>query len=157
MPLFDHHLLSLLIRWVHIASMSVVLGGASLVWWLSVRPRNEDPDGHVRTLLYVARRFEWLFWMAIGLLVMTGIGNLGAFGSRLPGRDTLWGERLTVKLCAVLVFILLSVQRTFLVTRLASSGPVQATRARSVVRGAYAVTTLSVACIAGLAVLLAHG
>lgn len=157
MPSLDHHFLSLLIRWIHVASMGALLGGASLVWWLSVRPPDENLDGHTRTLLFVARRFEWLFWSAIGLLVMTGVGNLGAFGASLPDPNTLWGERLTIKLGAVAVFILLSLQRTFLVTRLASAGASDASRIQAVVRHLYAVTALCVAGIAGLAVLLAHG
>src|SRR5207245_11041734 len=63
----------------------------------------------------VAERYEWIFWAAIGLQVMTGVGNLGAFGNALPPPESAWGTKLTIKLVAVLALALFSVPRTLIV------------------------------------------
>ena len=68
------HALSLFVRWAHVAGMAAILGGALLVWWLGVRRDRAE------VVVGVAERYEWIFWAAIGLQVMTGVGNLGAFG-----------------------------------------------------------------------------
>ena len=141
--------LSLFVRWAHVAGMAAILGGALLVWWLSLR-RTRIGDGMV---VQVAERYEWIFWGAIGLQVMTGIGNLGAFGDALPAPVSAWGTKLTVKLLAVLAFAVLSVPRTFVVATLAEEG-----RALPrLVPALYGATTAYVVLILGLAVWLTHG
>src|ERR1700694_3622577 len=92
------HALSLFVRWAHVAGMAAILGGALLVWWLGVRRHGADG----RIVVDVAERYEWIFWAAIGLQVMTGVGNLGAFGEALPPPASGWGTKLIVKLVAVL-------------------------------------------------------
>jgi hypothetical protein len=129
--------------------MAGILGGALLVWWLGVR-RN---GGNARVVLDVAERYEWIFWAAIGLQVMTGVGNLGAFGDALPPSGSGWGMKLIVKLVAVLALAALSVPRTLAVVAMAG-----ATRPRpGLLSALYGGTTAIVVGIAGLAVWLAHG
>lgn len=141
--------LHLLVRWAHVAGMAAILGGALLVWWLAARSDlSESP-----TVLRVAERCEWVFWAALGVQVMTGVGNLGAFGNALPGPQTDWGTRLTIKLVAVLILSLLSVPRTLAIAAIAREGkPPPAW-----LPAGYGGTTVGTAGIAGLAVWLAHG
>src|SRR3979411_3458407 len=74
------HALSLFVRWAHVAGMAAILGGALLVWVLGTRRARANAG----VVVGVADRYEWIFWAAIGLQVMTGVGNLGAFGDALP-------------------------------------------------------------------------
>jgi len=129
--------------------MAAILGGALLVWWLGVR--RDGAEG--RTVVDVAERYEWIFWAAIGVQVMTGVGNLGAFGDALPPSDSAWGTKLIVKLVAVLTLAILSVPRTIAVVAMAGDN---APRPR-LLSALYGGTTVMVVAIAGLAVWLAHG
>lgn len=141
--------LSLIVRWAHVAGMAAILGGALLVVWLTARRSRIDD----RVVVHVAERYEWIFWGAIGLQVMTGVGNLGAFGDALPAPGSAWATKLTVKLLAVLAFAVLSVPRTFVVATMAAEG-------RALPRllpALYGATTAYVVLILGLAVWLAHG
>ena len=139
----DHHTLAVAVRWLHIAAMALALGGALLVAWLAFR----EPAERV---VAVALRYEQAFWLAAGVLVMTGVGNLGAFGTGLPQPGTGWGMTFTAKLLLVAVIVVASLPRT-LVVALPGVPPT------GVMRGLYAGTALGLAMTAGLAVTLAHG
>ena len=143
------HTLGLFVRWAHVAGIAAILGGALLVWLLGVR-RNGTNAG---TVVAVAHLYEWIFWAAIGVQVMTGVGNLGAFGEALPPSDSAWGTKLIVKLVAVLALAILSVPRTMAVVAMAGD---TAPRLR-LLSALYGGTTAIVVGIAGLAVWLAHG
>ena len=129
--------------------MAAILGGALLVWWLGVRRHGANAG----VVLDVAERYEWIFWAAIGLQVMTGVGNLGAFGDALPPADSAWGTRLIVKLVAVLALAILSVPRTMAVVAMGGDR----TPRPGLLSALYGGTTAIVVGIAGLAVWLAHG
>jgi putative copper export protein len=141
--------LHLIVRWAHVAGMAAILGGALLVWWLAARrPPLED-----RLAARVAEGYEWIFWAAIGLQVMTGVGNLGAFGNTLPPPESAWGTKLTIKLAAVLLLALLSVPRTLAIAARSEAD----TPPRLSLPVLYGGTTVFVIGILGLAVWLAHG
>ncbi|TMF13121.1 MAG: hypothetical protein E6I37_05735 [Chloroflexi bacterium] len=146
--------LSLFVRWAHVVGMAAILGGALLVWWLTARPLPADADGDTR--LEIARRYEWIFWAAIGVQAMTGVGNLGAFGQSLPAATTAWGLRLTVKLLVVLALALLSLPRTLAVAALMNRPAAEFGRSQ-VVPSLYAATVMLVLVVVVLAVWLAHG
>jgi hypothetical protein len=129
--------------------MAAILGGALLVWWLGVR-RSRVNAGVV---LDVAERYEWIFWAAIGLQAMTGVGNLGAFGDALPASASGWGTKLIVKLVAVLALAVLSVPRTLAVVAMAGTKRPQP----DLLSALYGGTSLFVVGVAGLAVWLAYG
>jgi hypothetical protein len=129
--------------------MAAILGGALLVWWLGVRRDGANPGPVVE----VAERYEWIFWAAVGVQVMTGLGNLGAFGEDLPPSASGWGTKLIVKLVAVLALAILSVPRTLAVVAMAGDK----TRRPGLLSALYGGTTAMVVAIAGLAVWLAHG
>jgi hypothetical protein len=143
------HTLSLFVRWAHVAGMAAILGGALLVWWMGVRRAGAE----ARIVVDVAERYEWIFWAAIGVQVMTGVGNLGAFGDALPPSESAWGTKLIVKLVAVLALAILSVPRTMAVVALAGDRTPQP----GLLPALYGGTTAIVVGIAGLAVWLAHG
>jgi hypothetical protein len=129
--------------------MAAILGGALLVWWLGVRRKGTNAG----IVVDVAQRYEWIFWAAIGVQVMTGVGNLGAFGDALPSPDSAWGTKLIVKLLAVLALAILSVPRTMAVVAMAGDRTPQP----GLLSALYGGTTAIVVGIAGLAVWLAVG
>jgi putative copper export protein len=135
--------LTLAIRWLHVAAMAVAFGGAFLVAWLSWRTRDE--------VIETALRYEQVFWAAAGVLVMTGIGNLGAFGVSLLEPSTAWGTTLVAKLWLVAALIVVSLPRSLIVALLASQAQ------RSVdLRPVYTTTTAIFAAIVALAIVLAN-
>src|SRR5256885_7270025 len=110
----DPHVLHVAIRWLHVAAMASAFGGAITVVALSTRP-GVDSAGAV---VSVALRYQWLFWAAAGVLAMTGIGNLAAFGAGLLRPTTNWGATLLLKLGSVLALIVLSLPRTLAVSQI---------------------------------------
>ena len=141
----DHQQLALAIRYVHIAAMAVAFGGALLVTWLAWRlPRDRVID--------VALRYEQLFWLAAGVLVMTGVGNLGAFGPALPAPASGWGRTFIAKLVLIALLLIVSLPRSLAVVR-AATLPAPGARLRPI----YASTSGLLAGIVALALGLAHG
>jgi uncharacterized membrane protein len=132
-----------LIRFLHVTGMAVLLGGAAFTW-------NAMRAGD-RSLAQLVQ-FEWVFWATMGVMVVTGVGNLGALGA--PGPGTRWGTVLTGKLLVVLAFVLASAVRTFTVLEVrrrdrATAGPT--------VRRLYAGTAWTLLALVGFAEVLAHG
>lgn len=149
MPALDPYLLHFAVRWAHVAAMATALGGALLVATVVFTRREEGGS------IGVAVVYERLFWAAAGVLVMTGVGNLGAFGRALPGPATEWGTTLVVKLLAVAALLAVSLPRTLAVLRLerrhAAGGAV-----RGPLRGVYGTTVGLLAVIVFAAEVLAH-
>ncbi len=146
--------LGLFVRWAHVVGMAAILGEALLVWWLTARPSRADAGSDTR--LEIAQRYEWIFWAAIGVQAMTGVGNLAAFGQSLPASTTGWGVRLTVKLVVVLALALASLPRTLVVVVLMNR-PAAESGGSQVVPSLYAATVMLVLVVVALAVWLAHG
>ncbi len=147
----------LFVRLVHTLSMALLLGGALLLTFLAWRAR-EHPAGTATTgeLLRAARAYEVLFWLGAGLLLLTGIGNLGVFGAGLPGPRTGWGTAFLLKLAGVALLLLASVFRSLLA---AGAGGAEARFAdsRRAFLALYGATGLLLLLIVFLAVRLAHG
>lgn len=144
----------LAVRFLHVLAMALVLGGAVVLWGLFHR-LDQTTDGSAE--LATASRYEWLFWTAVGALVATGVGNLGALSPGVPGPTTGWGRTLAVKLLAVVAFLLLSAVRTALVDRL-EHRPIapSASECRLLARS-YAATAIYLGAVVALAEVLAHG
>jgi hypothetical protein len=149
----DPHVLHVAIRWLHVAAMATAFGGAVTVFALSIRPSHDSP----RAVVGVAIRYEWLFWAAAGVLAMTGIGNLGAFGAALLGPATNWGATLLLKLGSVLTLVVLSLPRTLAVARMGASAGQMPLGLVVRMRNLYGATTGAFAVILALAIWLAHG
>jgi hypothetical protein len=142
-PLSTTHLA---VRWLHVLAMAVALGGAALAWAVL-----HAADDGAASALRVAATCETVFWGALGVVVATGVGNLGALAPAVPrGR---WGATLLGKLGLVLVVLVGSAVRTAAVRRVARSpDPTTTTLERG-----YALTTLALVVVLALAEVLAHG
>ena len=149
----DPNVLHVAIRWLHVAAMATAFGGAVSVLALSTRPSVDSASAVVA----VAVRYEWIFWAAAGVLAMTGIGNLAAFGAALLGPATNWGATLLLKLGSVLVLVVLSLPRTLAVARMNSSIGGDVSGSVTTLRNLYGATTGAFAVILALAIWLAHG
>jgi uncharacterized membrane protein len=134
--------LHLLVRTVHVLGMVLLLGGSAFAW----NALRVDPDSSFPAL------YEWLFWGAMGAMLVTGVGNLGVLGA--PGPATRWGRLLTVKLALVLAVLLGSLLRTLVVERLREG---DTTAASGSLRRLYGATTLALLAVVVLAEVLAHG
>ncbi len=154
MPI-DFPTLSYLTRLIHVAAMAVLLGGSWSIWLLlAVRAG----DGAVEVSSSAVLQFEILAWIALGLLALTGIGNLGAFGAFLPASDSAWGLKLIAKLALVLILFLVSLYRSFAAVAVRwQSQPAESPVLFQRLRALYAVTGLLGAAILALAVSLSHG
>ncbi|SDL98782.1 Copper resistance protein D [Halogranum gelatinilyticum] len=142
---------SLAVRWAHVVGMAVALGGATFVWFLL---RETDGDTALSsTALTAATGYERLFWAAMGLLVMTGVGNLGSLAPGIPGGE--WSATLTAKLLLVAAVVLGSLVRSLLVVEARRERA--ETVAADSLRRSYAATTLALAAVVVLAEVLAHG
>jgi putative copper export protein len=149
----DPQVVHVAIRWLHVAAMATAFGGAISVLALSTRPGVDSASAVVA----VAIRYEWIFWAAAGVLAMTGIGNLAAFGAALRGPSTDWGATFILKLGSVLVLVLLSLPRTLAVARISASFRSTPHDSVATLRNLYGATTGAFAVILALAVWLAHG
>lgn len=148
--------MSFVVRSLHLLSVSFLLGGAVLILLVLLaygsRAREQG-----RLTLSIMQGYEWGFWGAAGLTVMTGIGNLGAFGDFLPDTSTAWGSTLVIKLSLVLGLLFLSALRSLSLLLVSSSG-VEALSLQGLrlFRAMYGGTALYVAGVIALAVHLAH-
>ncbi|OLC52084.1 MAG: hypothetical protein AUH85_17780 [Chloroflexi bacterium 13_1_40CM_4_68_4] len=135
--------------------MAVALGGATLVFALALGGAGRDVPR--RTLLEAALSYERTFWAGVGLLAMTGVGNLATFGAGLAPPESAWGATFLVKLSGVIAVAALSVPRTLAVAQLvAREIPLDRSRLRTTLRVLYGTTAGALAGILALAVWLAH-
>ncbi len=138
--------------------MAYLFGGSLLLWIWLAGLRSAPASVSAPHLLISIAAYERYYWVAAGLIVLTGVGNLGVFGSDLPGRDTRWGTILVVKLSVVLLFLAFSFARGLLASRLGwQVDETPPERLRSLSCGLYAATALFLAAILALAVTIAHG
>lgn len=159
LPPYPTHLA---VRWVHVLGMAALFGGAALVWLVIRRDVADDAtDGGVRATtacLQVAVAYEWLFWAGAGLLVLTGVGNLGAMAPAIPAPASSWGTTFSVKLLGVVGLLLGSLVRTLGVVGLLARAPSRlAPTEVGRLRTGYAATALYLLLVVLLAEVLAHG
>ncbi|MEA5388151.1 hypothetical protein VB779_14625 [Haloarculaceae archaeon H-GB11] len=88
---------------------------------------------------------------ALGVMVVTGVGNLGALGG--PGPGTHWGRVFAVKLVVVLGVVVGSFVRTMAVVKLRERGQA----ATALLRRTYGATAALLLFVVVLAEVLAHG
>lgn len=126
-----------LVRWIHFVALAAVLGGALAV---------ALPDGPSPAL---ARRYEYVFWVAIGLVVVSGVGNVGTLAPAVPDAGSRWGRLFGIKLLGVVGLIVGSLVRTAVAVRTPPDGTAD--------RRLYALTAAWVIGLAGVAVVMARG
>jgi hypothetical protein len=141
------------VRYVHVASVAVLAGGALIIAASCVAPGAAAVEAS-----RVAAVYEWTFWLLAGLVAVTGVSNLGLKGAGLMGPATSWGGALTTKLSAVLILLALSVVRSEFVIR-CSVAPRTALSARIRVAtgGLYAATAAALLGVMWIGLGLAHG
>ncbi len=101
--------MSLLLRWIHVLAAATWIGGMLFIALVLVPVTRRLDDAALRTRLIrdTGRRFRTVGWIALGLLVLTGIGNLWFYPIFLRS------PRFHAKLGFVLVALVLSVVHDF--------------------------------------------
>lgn len=143
------------VRYVHVASIALLAGGAMLLaaWCLVPRPATG-----AAAALAAAPIYEWTFWLLVGLVAVTGVSNLGLKGEGLMGPASSWGRALTTKLAAVVTLLAVSVLRSDFVIRCgAVSRLVVSSRPRVVAGWLYAATVAILLAAMWMGLGLAHG
>ncbi len=64
--------------WIHIAAATVWVGPQFFMFLVTVPALRaiDDPDARLRVLRVIITRFGWLAWLAMAVLVLSGISNL---------------------------------------------------------------------------------
>ena len=93
--------LSLLLRWLHVLAAITWLGGMLFVALVLVPVTRRLDDAALRTRLVqdAGRRFRTIGWIALGVLVLTGIGHVLVFPHFL--RDGRFHAKLLLALAAL--------------------------------------------------------
>jgi hypothetical protein len=161
-----------LVRYIHVASVALLTGGAVTLCALCVRTGGEAESA---AAVLAAPVYEWMFWALAGITAVTGVSNLGLKGDGLMAPETMWGRALSMKLTAALVLLALSLVRTDFVIRcraaagLGVSAPGTAAprtaaprtshldRIRLVLGSLYGLTTIILLGALWLGLGLAHG
>ncbi|MCK9486491.1 MAG: hypothetical protein M0R73_07295 [Dehalococcoidia bacterium] len=138
--------LALGVRLLHVLA-AVVAVGAPVALALVIRA---GPEPRVVEAL-VARAERWQ-WVALAVLVATGVGNLGALGDAIPDAGSAWGRTLFAKLGFVLALLAVSAVRTFVI-----AGHSLSSVPTGRLAGWYGGTGALGAVIVVLAVVMAHG
>lgn len=119
---------SLLLRWIHVLAAITWIGGSLFIALVlvPVARRLEDPRHRTRLVQDTGRRFRTVGWVALGLLVLTGLGNLWLY-------PVFWASpRLHAKLALVLLALLLGALHDFVLgPRAGQPGADPAFRARA--------------------------
>ena len=143
------------VRYVHVASAALLAGGALAVCALCLCTAADRDAGAAMRLAPI---YEWLFWSLAGVIVVTGVSNLGLKGDGLMPPHTTWGRALTTKLGAVLLLLALSLLRSDFVLRCGASGQAAVSaRARLVLGWLYGLTVANLLGALWLGLGLAHG
>jgi putative copper export protein len=95
--------LSLAFRFVHLLAVVTWVGGILFIVLVLVPTtrRLQDPALHTRLVQDTGRRFRTVGWIALGLIVATGLGNLAL------RPELLWAPRFHVKAVLVVLALLL--------------------------------------------------
>lgn len=147
--------MAFLVRSIHTGSAAFILGGAILLIIAFYLVRSEQVSS-TAVMLKLMQAYEYGFWAAMGLMVATGVGNLGHFGEFLPDPETGWGARFLMKMYLLAFLLALSAVR-FMALHLLTSAPPEQQRTRvGVMQSLYGMTAVLALAIGGFAVSLAH-
>ena len=148
--------MAFLIRFTHLGAVSFLFGGALLLFVLLLQRRRASEPFAV-ALRQLLQSYELAFWVGVGLVVATGVGNLGNMAPGVPGPNSEWGRELTTKLALVLVLLLFSAVRTLTLVRVvAAEGVEQGIAGGDRLLALYGATAVLLAGIMAFGVALAH-
>jgi hypothetical protein len=142
------------VRYIHVASVTLLLGGSALLCAWSVSLKEEHGAAAV---VQAASTFEWMFWSIAGVLVLTGVSNLGLKGDGLMPPNTTWGAALSVKLAVALTLLAVSLTRSDIVIRCRQTRFVSPERAGRVLGWMYGFTVVLLLTALWIGLGLAHG
>ncbi|RMF86998.1 MAG: DUF4149 domain-containing protein [Nitrospinota bacterium] len=115
--------LYLLSVWLHILAVTVWLGGMVFLTLVLVPLTRQPEYREMATPLisWTGRRFRWIGWICLGLILLTGVFNLASrgVGWEVLGNVQFWrgpfGHALGIKLFLVLVILVLSIAHDFFI------------------------------------------
>jgi uncharacterized membrane protein len=142
------------VRYIHIASVTLLLGGSALLcaWSLSLKQEHG-----AASVVQAASTFEWMFWSIAGVLVLTGVSNLGLKGDGLMPPNTSWGTALTIKLTTALILLAFSLTRSDIIIRCRQTPLASPARAGLVLGWMYGLTVVLLLTALWIGLGLAHG
>jgi putative copper export protein len=103
------------IVWLHILAAVIWVGGMLFLSLIAVPilRRVESPLVRMELFREMARRFRGVVWACIGILVLTGVGNVIYYGDPTPGSP--YQKVLHIKLGLVVLLVGLGVLHDFVV------------------------------------------
>jgi uncharacterized membrane protein len=117
------HALYLTSVWLHILAAAVWIGGTVFIALVLVPATRRPEHRGVATSLirWTGRRFRWIGWLGLALLLLTGTFNMAqrGFGGAGLLSEKLWesrfGQLLGIKLLLVAVILFLSLLHDFVI------------------------------------------
>ena len=106
--------------WLHIVAVTVWLGPQFFMFLVTLPALRaiDDAETRVKVMRTVARRFGWLAWAALGVIVLTGISNLfqeaNEFG-HIWDPDYRYFQVFSTKMAVVGVAVLLTAVHSFVI------------------------------------------
>jgi uncharacterized membrane protein len=155
--------------WIHVLAVTVWIGPQFFLFIAAIPAlrRVEDVEVRTRVMRIIVTRFGWMAWIAMGVIIMSGIGNLFMVGDDAPfslwGDDYRWNRVFAEKMVFVTVAVGLTALHTFYVgpqqLRLAELADADPDEVRYLRRVSMAVSGVALLASIGalyMGVLLAH-
>ena len=107
--------------WIHIVAVAVWLGPQFFMFVATVPALRaiEDPQTRVKVMRVIIYRFGWMAWIAMAVIVLTGISNLfqqaNEAGSHIWDSDYRYFQIFSTKMVLVGLIVLLTAVHTFIV------------------------------------------
>ena len=108
--------------WLHILAVSVWVGPQFFLFIAALPAIRtiEDRQARARVMRVIVTRFGWLAWIAMGIIVLSGISNLFQVGADTPlnwasANDFRYGRLFAEKMFLVGVTVVLTAIHTFIV------------------------------------------
>lgn len=155
--------------WIHVLAVTVWIGPQFFLFIAAIPALRsvEDIELRARVTRIIVTRFGWMAWIALGVIILSGIGNLFMVGRDAPfslwGDDYRWNRVFAEKMVFVAVATGLTALHTFYVgpqqLRLAERADANPDEVRYRRRVSMAVSGVALLASIGalyMGVLLAH-
>lgn len=107
--------------WLHIVAITVWVGPQFMMFIAAIPAIRtiEDQETRARVMRTIVTRFGWMAWVAMAVIVLTGISNLFQVGEdagfSLWSTDYKWFHLFSLKMVLVGFMVLLTAVHTFIV------------------------------------------
>jgi hypothetical protein len=155
--------------WIHVLAVTVWIGPQFFLFIAAIPALRtvEDAELRARVMRIIVTRFGWMAWIALGVIMLSGIGNLFMVGDDAPfslwGDDYRWNWVFVEKMVFVAVAAGLTALHTFYVgpqqLRLAAQANIDSDDVRYLRRVSMVVSGVALLASIGalyMGVLLAH-